>query len=460
MDKKKLWKSILLDIESSESIATFRFENLIMPIIPLHFANGVLLLKAQNQFSLEALNGKFRSIILETGQKHTSKLKSVRFTIEDSVPLPKRDKPQIDNIDKKDYKKEVHKTGIFQHPLKKEFTFDAFINVEENSFALKSAIAIADKPGTKTFNPLFIYGGVGSGKTHLLHAIGNRTKRTRPNSKIVITTADEFFQNYSSLFRSGDRATKNARKKSFNKTFTNADILIFDDIHLISGREGSQTMLFQFFNHLHQKGKQMVFAAHCSPEKLQGIDDRLISRFAWGLAVEIKPPITETKMAILSGIAKNKGIDLSNDVLSYLAENGPSNVRELEGIIIRLLFQSSISKAPITVDITKELITKPASSEDGKFHIADILHCTLQHFNVDKELLMSKSRSKEVALCRQVGMYIAKLHTNHSLKSVGIEFGRDHSTVSHAMKTIEKQRATDTVLDNDIKTIIKKINEI
>jgi chromosomal replication initiator protein len=219
-------------------------------------------------------------------------------------------------------------------------------------------------------------------------------------------------------------------------------------------------MVFQFFNHLHQKGKQMIFAGHCSPEKLQGIDDRLISRFAWGLSVEIKPPITETKMAILSGIAEKKGLTLNSEILSYLAENGPSNIRELEGIVIRLLFQKSISKEPITIELTKEIIAKPSSSTDGNFHIADILHYTLLHFNVDKELLMSKSRSKEVALCRQVGMYIAKTNTSHSLKSVGIEFGRDHSTVSHALKTIEKQRATDSVLNNDIESIIKKLSEI
>jgi chromosomal replication initiator protein len=456
MDKSSLWKQICTEILDRNIVKEMSFENWFAPVRPLHFVNGVLLLHIDNIFALDTLNRQYRSIILSVGKEIDSSLNEVRFTREGEVPVPVAAKEEVEPP-----KKEFVPTPTkpYQHPLNVKLNFKSFINADENSFALQSAMAVAENPGEKGYNPLYIYGGVGSGKSHLLHAIGNMVKKSRPNSKIVLTTADEFFYNYSSSLRKGDNMNK--RIDSFISTFKTADLLLLDEVHLFSEKYGAQNEIFKIFNLLHQKGKQMVFTADRPPEKLTGVEERLISRFAWGLSVEIRPPRVETKVAILFEMAEREHLDLSEDVVAYIAENGPANVRELEGIIIRLLAHASIHKTDIDMTAAQKALNRPTSDTDQQFRIEDIIKVSAAYYKLDFELIFEKNRTKEVANCRQVAMYIAKKQTKHSLSSIGKEFGgRDHSTVVHAEKTIAEKRENDPDIANDIENILKDLRKL
>lgn len=459
MNKKTLWNAILDDLKLSNQVTEVSYNTWIMPLKPLHLADGVLLLKTDNSFGLEVLSNQYRPLLLSIAQKTDPTVTTVRFTLEDNVPVPKAEiADDSDEEDKssdspsKEKKRErakKEKPQKYQHPLNQKFTFNSFITAHENSFAVNGASAIAENPGARRFNPLYIFGDHSSGKTHLLHAIGNKVRKERPNFKIVLTTAEEFYYNfYSSL--------NNKSVERFQKLFSSADLLLVDEVHQFAGKEGCQMELFKIFNTLHQKGKQMVFTAERPQEELKGIDERLISRLQWGLAVGIEPPNLETRTAILAEMTQKEGLEISAEVLSFLGENGPNAVGDLEGIVIRLSAYSSFNNKPITLAVAKELLERPEGMEDQQISVAKILKNTAKHYQVAQSLILGKGRSKEVALSRQVGMYIAKSHTELSLKAIGLEFGgRDHSTVVHAVKTIEKKRESDPELNTDIETILE-----
>lgn len=458
MNKNTLWKTILEDLKLSNSVTELSFTTWIEPLKPLHLAEGVLLLKTDNSFGLEVLSNQYRPLLLSLAQKIDPTVTTVRFTLEENVPVPRADesdgdkssKKEADSLskEKKQERAKNEKPQKYQHPLNQKFTFSTFISAHENNFAVNGASAIAENPGPRRFNPLYIFGDHSSGKSHLLHAIGNKVRKERPNFKIVLTTAEEFYYNfYSSL--------NNKSVERFQKLFSSADLLLVDEVHQFAGKEGCQMELFKIFNTLHQKGKQMVFTADRPQEELKGIDERLISRLQWGLAVGIEPPNLETRTAILAEMTRKEGLELDGEVLAYVGENGPAAVGDLEGIVIRMSAYHSFNNKPITLAVAKELLERPEGMEDKQISVAKILKNTAKYYQVAQSLILGKGRSKEVALSRQVGMYIAKSHTELSLKAIGLEFGgRDHSTVVHAVKSIEKKRESDSELNNDIDSIL------
>ncbi len=460
MNKNTLWNAIREELKRHRSVKEVSFTTWILPLRPLHYSEGVLLLKADNPFGIEVLSKQYRSLILSIAQEIDSSAKAIRFTQEDNVPVPTLDAEEekettensAESQESTIQQERVRKSepAKYQHPLNAKFTFSNFITAPENNFAYNGASAICENPGARRFNPLFIFGEHSAGKSHLLHAIGNKISRERPNFKVVHTTAEEFYYNfYSSL--------NNKSVAAFQKLFNSADLCLIDEVHRFAGKEGCQNELFKLFNALHQKGKQMVFSAERPPEDLKGVDERLISRFQWGLTVGIDAPKLETRTAILAEMAKKEGIELNDEVVSFLAQNGPSAMGDIEGVVVRLSAHVSFHKKPITLQVAQELLERPEGMENQNFTVAKILKHTAQYFEVAQSLILGKGRSKEVALCRQVGMFLTKNYTDLSLKAIGLEFGgRDHSTVVHAVKTIDKKREIESSLESDIEAILDR----
>ncbi len=455
MTKTEFWEEIIKELQQSNLVKEVVLTAWFRPQRVLHVANGILLIKVTDSFAYDQFSKQYSEKILQAAQEIDSKIYEVRFTTEESVPVPRASKPEIDEQPapkKKITPKELPKLKKYQHALSPDFNFDRFIAGYDNEFALKSAQTIAENPVRNRFSPLYIYGDVGLGKSHLLHAVGNLVQRQRPKFKVVLTTAEEFFHNYSASLQKKSKDSGSDYKKFF-ETFVKCDILLMDEIQFLSAKPQCQIEFFRIFNELHQRGVTMVFTADRPPEKLK-MEERLISRLQWGLAVEIQAPQVETRLAILTEMAQQKNLDLPANVITFIAENGPSNIRELGGIVIRLLVKADLEKVDINLDTAEEVLNQRVLSNEQKFTLERIIEFTCDHFGVAKKLMLGKGRSKEVALARQVGMYIAKNHTKFSLKAIGLEFNRDHSTVVHAVKSVTVKLAKDSEFTAEINSVI------
>lgn len=443
-----IWNKILDLI--SKSVDKNRFNTWFKPIIPVDSQNNnTLLLSVDNDFMLEFIDKHYKKKILLLTKSIDPSINEIKFILKNNIsktqPLIKS--PTSNSINTTS--PAINKT---LYSLNNQYTFDLFITGSGNEFAKSVSLAVAENPGKTRFNPLLIYGGVGLGKTHLLHAIGNYIHHINNNLKISFFTSEEFYFNFID-------AIKNSSTKSFTENFRNSDILIVDDIQFIAGKERTQEEFFYIFNTLYQQGKQIILTSDIAPNLIKGLHDRLVSRFQWGLCVDIQPPDLETRVAILKKKAERDNLSITEDILYYIAENISSNVRKLEGVIIRLLAFASITNTDITIELVKKILCDSVKKEHSKLSIDDIIEKVSNYYSIPVNNLREKNRSKEVAHCRQVAMYISKEHTDYSLKTIGLHFGgRDHSTVIHAVKQIEKNKEKDKVLLNDINYILSKFN--
>ena len=322
-------------------------------------------------------------------------------------------------------------------------TFDNFIEGESNRFAYKAAKAISSKPGQTAFNPLFIYGGVGVGKTHLAHAIGLEVKNKFPEKIVVYLSSEKFIQQFVA-------AAKSQNKSDFGNFYQIVDVLI------LSGKGATQDMFFHIFDHLHQNGKQIILTSDKAPVDIQDIQERIISRFKWGLSAEIKSPDFDTRKKIISDKLNRDGIVLTEDMIDFLASEVKSNVRELIGVINSVIAHSMIYKSDLSLDLLKETINKIAANQKKIINISHIQEIVCDYFGIRKEQLLSKTRKREIALPRQLAMYFSKEYTSATYARIGHEMGgKDHSTVMHAHKTIKDY----SEMDKDVKKYIKELKE-
>lgn len=441
-----LWQNMLASI--SQSVDTQRFETWFKPLtVAQQDDSSLLKLIAPNKFIGDFLEQYHKSKLLSLAQSLDSTIDSVTIVSRSNPPS----QPLSFSSPDSSYSS-VSPITIPQPILNKRFTFESFVVGSGNEFAKSAALAVAEAPGKTKFNPLLIYGGVGLGKTHLLQAIGNYTLSLGPSYKVTYITSEEFYLSFID-------AIKNNNTKDFTARFRTSDALLMDDVQFFAGKESTQEEFFFIFNTLYQNGKQIVLTSDLPPSSLKGLQDRLISRFQWGLSVDIQPPNLETRVAILKKKAEEGNLNISQNVLYYIAETVSSNIRELEGIVIRLLAYASITKCDITIDLVKNLI-KGTHDNRGKSRISidDIIEQVADYYKIPINNIREKNRRKEVAHARQVAMYIAKSITNHSLKSIGLNFGgRDHSTVIHAVSQIENQKKIDENLERDINYIISVI---
>ncbi len=335
--------------------------------------------------------------------------------------------------------------------LNPNYSFDNFLEGESNRLARSAGLAVANKPGGTSFNPFLIFGGVGLGKTHLAHAIGVEIKDRYPEKTVLYISAEVFTQQYI------DSVRKNTRN-DFIHFYQLMDVLIIDDVQFFSGKSGTQDVFFHIFNYLHQNGKQVILTSDKAPVDMQDIEQRLLSRFKWGLSAELHQPDYDTRISILKNILFRDGVDIPEEIVEYVARNIKSNVRELEGAIISLIAQSSFNKKEITLDLAKTVVDKFVKNVKREISIDFIQKVVSDYFQLDINTLQSKTRKRDIVQARQLAMFFAKKFTKASLASIGSQIGdRDHATVLHACKTVDNLLTTDKQFRKYVDDINKKL---
>ncbi len=336
--------------------------------------------------------------------------------------------------------------------LNPSYSFENFLEGDSNRLARSAGLAVAAKPGGTSFNPLLIFGGVGLGKTHLAHAIGVEIKDKYPEKTVLYISAEKFTQQYI------DSVKKNNRN-DFIHFYQIIDVLIIDDVQFLSGKTGTQDVFFHIFNHLHQNGKQVILTSDKAPVDMQDIEQRLLSRFKWGLSAELQTPDFETRVSILKNKLYRDGVEMQDDIIEYIAKNIKSNVRELEGAIISLIAQSSFNKKEITLDLARVIVEKFVKNTKREISIDYIQKVVSDYFQMDVDTLQSKTRKRHIVQARQLAMFFAKKYTKASLASIGSQIGkRDHATVLHACKTVDNLTSTDKQFRKYVEDLNKKLS--
>ena len=332
------------------------------------------------------------------------------------------------------------------------YTFDNFLEGDSNRLARNASIAVANKPGGTSFNPLLIFGVVGLGKTHLAHAIGVDIKDKYPEKTVLYISAEKFTQQYI-------ESVKKNNRNDFIHFYQIIDVLIIDDVQFLSGKSGTQDVFFHIFNHLHQNGKQVILTSDKAPVDMQDIEQRLLSRFKWGLSAELQNPDFETRVSIVKNKLYRDGVEMPEDIIEYLAKHITSNVRELEGAIISLIAQSSFNKKEITLSLAKEIVEKFVKNTKREVSIDYIQKVVSDYFQMDVDTLQSKTRKRHIVQARQLAMFFAKKFTKASLASIGSQIGkRDHATVLHACKTVNNLSTTDKQFRKYVEDLTKKLS--
>jgi chromosomal replication initiator protein len=335
--------------------------------------------------------------------------------------------------------------------LNPSYTFDSYIEGNCNRVARRAGKTVAEKPGTTSFNPLVIYGGVGLGKTHLAQAIGNEVKNLHSNKVVLYVSSEKFINQFV------DHGRNNAIN-DFIHFYQLIDVLIIDDVQFFNRAEKSQDAFFAIFNHLHQSGKQLILTTDKPPKDLEGVQERLLSRFRWGLSADLQIPDYETKIEILERKMKNDGLEMPKEVVKYIAYNIQNNIRELEGALISLLAQSSLNKREIDLDLAKKVLRNFIKSSSKEITIDTIQKMVCDYFDVPYEKLLQKTRKREIVQARQITMFLAKAFTKNSLKTIGEHFGgRDHSTVIHSCQSVKDLLERDILFNESVIELQQKV---
>ncbi|ROT46944.1 chromosomal replication initiator protein DnaA [Candidatus Cardinium hertigii] len=439
-DSKIIWEKCLLYIQGqlSEQI----YKTWFSPIVAKHFKDGVLTIQVPSQFFYEWLeehhlpllkqavlqeigpHGKLEyAIVIDKGNKKQKPLMVNLPTYPGPVPRDSGEKTASSN-------------AIFQ--LNPNYLFDNLIEGSCNQLAKSAAQAVAKNPGGTAFNPLMLYGGVGLGKTHISQAVGNEVRTTFPDKKIAYIASEKFTTQFI-------EALRNNHVQSFTEQYLTVDVLILDDIQFLSGKERTQEIFFHIFNHLHQLKKQIVITGDCAPRNLKGLQERLLSRFKWGLTADLQRPDFETRVAIIHSKVAADGINLSSELINYVATHVDTNVRELEGVLISLIAHASLARRDINIELAQQVLKHIVQQNPTLETTIEVLQQQVAaHYNISVDDLKGKSRKKEMVVARQAAMHLIKKYTTHSLKSIGAYFGgRDHTTVIHAIQVVEELLHTD-----------------
>ena len=335
--------------------------------------------------------------------------------------------------------------------LNPNYNFDNFVEGDSNRLARSAGIAVANKPGGTSFNPLLIYGGVGLGKTHLAHAIGVDIKDKYPDKTVLYISSEKFTQQFIDSVKSNTR-------NDFIHFYQMIDVLLIDDVQFLSGKAGTQDVFFHIFNHLHQNGKQVILTSDKAPVDMQDIEQRLLSRFKWGLSAELQSPDYETRVSILQNKLFRDGVDMPEEIVEYIAKNIKSNIRELEGVIISMIAQASFNRKEFTLELAREIVDKFVKNTKKEVSIDYIQKVVSKYFDMDVATLQSKTRKRHVVQARQLAMFFAKRMTKSSLANIGNKIGqRDHATVLHACKTVDNLTETDKQFKKYVEDLTKKL---
>ncbi len=440
---ERLWQETLRNLE--QKLSPQHYRTWIKPIRFAGIKKDLIYLEVANKFVLDWIRENYSGMIEEIA----STIGAVDYTIQWQIAGP--DKAQAKEETPQPREETSKPTRPPSGPkivsnLNPKYTFDAFVSGSSNQFAHAASMAVSTNPAT-TYNPLFIYGGVGLGKTHLLMAIGNAILRKNPEMRVCYYASEKFMNELINSLRY-------AKMDDFRNKFRSMDVLLIDDVQFIAGKERTQEEFFHTFNALYDSHKQIVVTSDKFPKEIPGLEERLRSRFEWGLIADIQPPDVETKQAILKMKAEQNNIDLPPDVADFLSNSVTSNVRELEGYLVRIGAYASLTATPITLDMAKEVLKDILVDKTRAVTVEEIQKTVAHHFNIKISDLKSKKRLQALVLPRQIAMYLSRKLTECSFPEIGEKFGgKDHSTIIHAIKKIEKKISENDNLDRTVNSI-------
>jgi len=467
-----VWKNCLVFIQ--DNIQPQAFKTWFEPIKPVKLSENALSIQVPSKFFYEWLEEHYVKLLKVALTKELGETAKLVYIIRmentygnkepftEKIPSSNRGAMAAQEMDVPIKSKNPELRNPFVIPgirnikiesqLNPNYNFDNFLEGDSNRLARSAGMAVANKPGGTSFNPLLVFGGVGLGKTHLAHAIGVEIKDKYPERTVLYISAEKFTQQYI------ESVKKNTRN-DFIHFYQLIDVLIIDDVQFLSGKSGTQDVFFHIFNHLHQNGKQVILTSDKAPVDMQDIEQRLLSRFKWGLSAELQSPDYETRISILKNKLYRDGVEIPEDIIEYVAKHIKTNIRELEGAIISLIAQSTLNKREVTIELAQQVVEKFVKNTKREVSIDYIQKVVSDYFEMDVATLQSKTRKRHIVQARQLAMFFAKKFTKASLASIGSQIGkRDHATVLHACKTVDNLAETDKQFRKYIDDLTKKFS--
>jgi len=445
-----VWKNCLSTIK--ENVPDSSYNTWFKPIKPIKYDNYTLTIQVPNRFFYDYIEEHY----INTLKKTIYQVLGPKGQLEYKIVLDNTSSTKAtNNFSSKDIKNPFVIPGLkkvkIDSNLIPKYTFDNYIEGDCNKLGRSAGLSISQKPGKTAFNPLVIFGDVGLGKTHLAHAIGNEIIKHNKDYNVVYLTTETFTSQIVSAIRKGSM-------EDLINFYQLIDTLIIDDIQFLAGREKTQDIFFNIFNQLQQTNKQIILTCDRAPKDLEGVNERLISRFKWGLTADVKSPDFETRLAIMQEKVGSDIERIPNNVMDYICFNIKRNIRELEGVIISLLAQANLNNRSIDIDLAKEVIQKFVTQDIKGISVENIAKLVADHFEVPVEKLSSKTRKRSIVIARQLSMYLAKNYTKDSLKAIGANFGgKDHSTVIYSINTVRDLIDTDTIFKDLVAELEKKV---
>lgn len=461
-DCTTVWNDCLEIVK--ESVGEENFNTWFKPIVPLRVEGDVLTIQVPSQFFYEWLEDNYVAVLKKAVHKAIGPEGRLEYSvIVDSgntqnppvtVNYPNGVNGKRTNGMDTDYSPFTFRAlnpQTINSRLNPSYSFDNFVEGDCNRLARSAGVAVAKKPGVTSFNPLMLYGGVGVGKTHLVQAIGNEIKNNMPDKIVLYVDQNDFTTQFLN-------ALQNHKLQEFQNFYLQVDLLILDDVQFLAGREKTQEMFFHIFNQLHQSGKQVIMTSDCPPRDMKGFQERLLSRFKWGLTADLQEPDFETKLAIIHRKMQADGIDIPTEVAEYLAYSVDTNLRDMEGVLNSLIFHATLLKKEIDLDLAKEVLKNIIREIQSDVSVDFIQKTVSEYFKVDLEAMKGKVKKREIVIPRQVAMYFCKRYTQLTLALIGENFGgRDHSTVIHALESVEDMMKTDSNFKASVEELGKKL---
>jgi chromosomal replication initiator protein len=465
VDRGTVWTDCLDVIK--ESVGEENFNTWFKPIVPLRVDGDVLTIQVPSQFFYEWLEDNYvpvlkkavHTVLGPTGRLEYSVIVDSGNTTNPPVAVHYPNgmgnkRSNVNGTANEDYSpftfRAINAQAVNSR-LNPSYSFDNFIEGDCNRLARSAGLAVAKKPGITSFNPLMLYGGVGVGKTHLVQAIGNEIKNNMPGKVVLYVDQNDFTTQFLN-------ALQNNKLQDFQNFYLQVDLLILDDVQFLSGREKTQEMFFSIFNQLHQTGKQIIMTSDCPPRDLKGFQERLLSRFKWGLTADLQEPDFETKLAIIHRKMQADGIEIPTEVAEYLAYSVDTNLRDMEGVLNSLIFHATLLKKDIDLELAKDVLKNIIKEIQSDVSVDFIQKTVAEYFKVDLDSLKSKIKKREIVIPRQVAMYFCKRYTQLTLALIGENFGgRDHSTVIHALESVEDMMKTDVNFKASVEELGKKL---
>ena len=461
----ELWNQCLSIIK--DNIGESMYNTWFAPVVPLSYKDNNLVLQVPSQFFYEYIEEQFAYLLRQTLNRVVGpeamllyKIMIDHNTDNGSTILPPSGSSSQEKITTQEVVVNTPFTTIerttFDPQLNRNYNFSNYIEGVSNRLARCAGLNIAEQPGRSIFNPIFIWGASAVGKTHLANAIGLAVKENYPEKRVLYISANLFTMQYSD-------ATQHNQRNDFLNFYQSIDVLIIDDVQELAGKTQTQNTFFHIFNHLHQLGKQLIMCCDREPSKLEGMEDRLLSRFKWGLVVEVEKPDFNLRKAILKHKAYRDGIEIPENVIDYIAENVTRSVRDLEGVLVSLLAHSTLMNAEINIQLAQKIVgnvVEMPTIEKENITVDKICNIVCQYYSLPLEAINSSSRKREIAEARQVAMYLARTHTSTSLSVIGQSMGnRDHTTVLYACKTVQNQMDVDSSFRERINTLESQIQQ-